>query len=656
MIARTTALGEPFQLSDAVRLRNRFVATAHASGAVADGMPTAGDAAYWQRLAHGGVGMAIVGGTVVSPSSTGRRGNTTAAWRPEVRPGLRRRATAIRKAGAVGILQLVHLGRETLGAPTYYAPVAVSAVRSPREPTAPVVMNEAELQDMHEAFVGSAANALRAGFEGIELHAAHGYLLGTMLSPVANPAAETVAERAAPIWRIVEAIRELEPAAVIGIRFSVGDAGDGGLTEEQLAEVLGALHPEIQYVNLTVGMRGSYVRDMATERPPLLEPLPRLRRLTNLPLLVSQAFRRTSDMAEALVAGADLVGMARALIADPELPKKILSGNQRSIRPCTDCNEDCRLFEPVLLCSVNPDLAPPGEPARPATPRLLRATSDGHSGRVAIIGAGPGGLECALALAGDKEREVVLWERTSEIGGGIRIAGVAPHRHGWLRMIDYYRAGLEADNVEVRLEREPNALELEPFDAIVVASGAEEVLPAAAAGDFARTASGAIAEGPQALAGVSHLVVVDDGFGWWPSVSAVELGVAAGVDEITVVTPGAAFAASIPAESRTQLMPRLRDTRLSMRPLSTLVAAGDKTVEIRHLPTGAVDRFVADALIVVGERRPVDLEGLLPEGASALAIGDAVVPRQFSHAISEGRAAARVLGRVGEDTRIAWTQ
>ncbi len=651
-----TPLAQPFQLTDTIRLRNRFVATAHASGAVANGMPTAGDAEYWQRLAQGGIGMAIVGGTVVSPDSNVRRGNTTAAWRPEVRPGLRRRAAAIRKAGAVSVLQLVHLGRETLGAPSYYAPIAPSNVRSPREPTAPHVMSQVELESMHHAFVSSAINALDAGFDGVELHVAHGYLLGTFLSPVTNPALAKLSERAAPIWRIVEAIREHGPTALIGIRFSVGDEHDAGLSEEQLDEVLGELHPEIQYVNLTVGMRGSYVRDMATEQPPLLEPLPRLRALTDLPLLVSQAFRGQPQMEQALARGADLVGMARALIADPELPKKILSGRPRAIRPCTDCNEDCRLFDPVLLCSVNPELAPPGEPWRPASPLVLGPGPTGHARRVAIVGAGPGGLECALALARDKEREVVVWERSNEVGGGLRVAGAAPHRRGWLRMIDYYRAGLEAANVEVRLDQDPDAVELEDFDAIVIASGAQEIVPAVAGAGFARSVSTAIVDGAQALVGISHLVVVDDGFGWWPSVSAVELGVAAGVGEITLVTPGMAFAASIPAESRTQLMPRLRRTRLSMRPLTALLHAGDGTVEVRHTPSGAVEEIAADAVIVVGERRPSDFQALLPEGTNAFVIGDAIVPRQFSHAISEGRAAARVLARVGEDTLIEWTR
>jgi DNA-binding LacI/PurR family transcriptional regulator len=102
-------------------------------------------------------------------------------------------------------------------------------------------------------------------------------------------------------------------------------------------------------------------------------------------------------------------------------------------------------------------------------------------------------------------------------------------------------------------------------------------------------------------------------------------------------------------------MPRLRGTKLSMRPLATLVAAGEGTIEVRHTATGELEGVAADALIVVGERRSEDLQELLPDGVSALAIGDAVVPRQFSHAISEARAAARMLARVGQDTRIAWT-
>lgn len=132
----TPALATPFTLGGHT-LRNRLVATAHATAAVADGAPTEADAAYWRRLAQGGASMVITGGTAVAPESTLPQRYLTEAWRPEIKEAVRRRAEAIIEGGAVAIAQLVHLGRETLGAGTYYAPVSAAAVRSPREASAP---------------------------------------------------------------------------------------------------------------------------------------------------------------------------------------------------------------------------------------------------------------------------------------------------------------------------------------------------------------------------------------------------------------------------------------------------------------------------------------------------------------------------------------
>ena len=344
--------------------------------------------------------MAIVGGTVVAPESTVRRGNFAEAWRPEIVPGLRARASAIAGAGAVPVLQLVHLGRETLGAERYHAPVAPSAVRSPREPTAPRALTDAEVDAIVEAHVVSMRHALEAGFTGIELHAAHGYLLAQFLSPRTNRRAEagSVAGRAAPVLAILQALRELDPSALAGIRLSVGDVHDAGLDVGEIAELLTELEPAIDYLNLTVGMRSAYVRDMATETPPLLATTQALRGLTSRPLLISHGFRGLPEMERALADGADLVGLARGLIADPELPRKFLAGRPETVRPCVACNEDCRAFDPTLLCSVNPSLAPPGRDRRPAAPLAFGLGAGTAEGPVAIVGAGPGGLECALAL------------------------------------------------------------------------------------------------------------------------------------------------------------------------------------------------------------------------------------------------------------------
>src|SRR5262249_6601822 len=152
---------------------------------------------------------------------------------------------------------------------------------------------------------------------------------------------------------------------------------------------------ELDWINLTVGPRGEYVKDMGTERPPLLGTFAPVRAATRGPLLVSHAFRTREEIESALAEGADLVGMARPLIADPGLPRKLIERRDGEIRPCVSCNEDCRLFDPMLLCTVNPDLALPGETRRRAKPLVLQPGSGpGGDGRVVVVGAGPAGLEC----------------------------------------------------------------------------------------------------------------------------------------------------------------------------------------------------------------------------------------------------------------------
>src|SRR5688572_16136060 len=195
---------EPFDLGH-LGLRNRLVGTAHGRGILEDGLPLPEDAEYWRRRAAGGVAMLTVGGSVVAPESTWRRRITTEAWRPEAVAGMAARAEAIRAEGAVAACQLVHLGRETTGAEQWFAPVAPSAVRSPREPTRPRALSAGEVDAVVEAFRVSAANAAEAGFQVVELHAAHGYLLAQFLSGATNrrPGAESLEARLGIVARIV---------------------------------------------------------------------------------------------------------------------------------------------------------------------------------------------------------------------------------------------------------------------------------------------------------------------------------------------------------------------------------------------------------------------------------------------------------------------
>ena len=301
------------------------------------------------------------------------------------------------------------------------------------------------------------------------------------------------------------------------------------------------------------------------------------------------------------------------------------------------CNEDCRAFDPTLLCSVNPSLAPPGHTERPAVPVHVRRGDRAALRRVAVVGAGPGGLEAAATLAGTRGTRVTLWERSAAIGGALAVATAAPHRRGWQRLLDFYSAELAAGGVDVRLGVEATPEGLADADAVILAVGADEIRPEwDAAGDTVLS-SAALVAGAAALGRPQHVIVVDDGAGWWPAVSSVEVAVAAGASRVSVVTPGTAFAGTIPLESRVQLAPRLRRADLQVHVLSTPVAVDAGRLELEH---GAV--LAGDTVIVVGERRARDWAHLAT-AATVIAIGDGVVPRKAAHAIAEGRRAARDL-------------
>jgi 2,4-dienoyl-CoA reductase (NADPH2) len=239
------------------------------------------------------------------------------------------------------------------------------------------------------------------------------------------------------------------------------------------------------------------------------------------------------------------------------------------------------------------------------------------------VGAGPAGLECAATLAG--RREVVLFDAREAIGGQLAVAAAAPNRRGWRALLDFYLHALDA--AELRLGSPVRADDL---------GGSAEVLPDLPGIARALPSSSAIG---QQLSG-RRLLVVDDGFGWWPCASAVEAGVRAGFERITVATSGAAFGASLPPEGRVQLLARLRAAPLQVHPFTALDGLDEESAVLRNTMAGTAERVAADVVIVVGERVARDWRTLVPTAGSVRVIGDALVPRKASHAIAEGRAAA----------------
>ena len=185
--------------------RNRLVGTAHGRGILEDGLPLPEDAEYWRRRAAGGAAMLTVGGTVVAPESTWRRRITTEAWRPRRVPGMAARAEAIRAGRGRGVPARAPRPRDDRRR-AVVPPVAPSAVRSPREPTRPRPLSGRRARRDRRGLPQLGGQRAAAGFQVIELHAAHGYLLAQFLSAETNPG-QDAEERLAIVARIVREIR-----------------------------------------------------------------------------------------------------------------------------------------------------------------------------------------------------------------------------------------------------------------------------------------------------------------------------------------------------------------------------------------------------------------------------------------------------------------
>jgi 2,4-dienoyl-CoA reductase (NADPH2) len=631
----------PLQIGN-LTLRNRMVATAHGIAAVKNGMPLSEDAEYWERLSHGGAAMIIAGGVQVAKESIFRNRYLSEAYNRDALPGFRERAAAMKSGGAIPVVQLGHLGAETLGGNTVYPFVSPSPVKTPRDQAPARALHEDEISKIVEGFAESARNSVEAGFEMVEIHGAHGYLIAQFLSSMMNTRQDRYGgspeARITFLVEIIERIRDLIPDTPLGLRVSV-ENDPGGLSLDDFKQLLPMIHDRapIDYLNLTYGNRGYYVRDMATRFPILLhQNTEALRKLLGVPLLLCSGFRQPDEIEEALQSGAaDLVGMARPFIADPDVARKFIEGRPEDVRPCVSCNQDCRSFDPTGLCTVNPDLAPQGEEIRPGEATILSGPQSGGR-RVAVIGAGPAGLECALTLAKEtQDAEVTVFDAASELGGALRTATSVETRQGWKALLRYYSYQLKKYNVHLQLGTQIDSEgQLEDFDHVVWAIGAEEEqvelesdIPVLRSTDFLNQES-------RELDG-KRVAILDDGFGAWAAVSSVEDALYRGAQEVLLITPGTTFAATIPAESRLQLMERLKGKAVRILPLYTVEAVCNRQLELKHTLTGSALNEPADVLVTVGLRQQRELP--VEPSPSSWGIGDVLSPRQVSHAITEGR-------------------
>lgn len=636
----------PFQLGGTT-LKNRLVALPAGTSMAHDGVPTHGDTEHFERLAAGGVGLVIGGATVVHPTTTLRSRKLVEAYVDEFVPAAAAKAEVIHRHGARFIGQLCHLGREFIGGESDSPPVAPSAIKTVRDAYPPHELTVAEIEDIVAGWATSTANLVAAGADGVEIHAAHGYLPAQFMSPLTNRRTDdfggSFENRLRFMRMVMEAMRSVMPAGfVLGVRLSGEEEIPGGMDIEDCVRIAEHLaETGVDYFSITHGTRGKYVKDSTNPDAVAVPSASRVRAATGLPTLVGQRIRDVGTAEQVVKAGhADLVGMARALIADPDLPVKSETGRVLEIRGCLGVNQDCRAFDPHLHCAVN------AEVGRGRHPQV--GVKAARSKEVYVIGGGPAGLEAARVAAG-RGHKVSVFEQEPVLGGAVRVAAAAPHRATLIDAVGYLEQEMKRLKVDVHLAAgidEGDLAEIMTIaDHVVLATGSRSAdLPAVLEGRPAATVDQALL-GRLPATEVREAVVYDEGDGFWPAYSAAEALAQQGW-RVTFATPLTALASRVPAESAGPLLSRLGAAGVDLLVAHQLVVGADPSEPLVLRPLfGGRDRELAAPLTVWHQPRTAvdDLVRTTPSGAAVSVIGDCVTPRRISHAIAEGyRAGAEI--------------
>ena len=640
-----------------LRLRNRLVLSPMGSRFAREGRPMPGDVAFYRARSEAGVGLIITGGTPVHPSGTLRNRAAFEAYNEQCLPAFAEFATAVRAGGARLIGQLYHRGRETMG-DSDWAPWAPSPLAAPYDPQIPHEMTVAEIDEVVAGFGRSARHLVQSGFDGIEIHAAHGYLVAQFLSEHGNQRQDEYGgspeRRMRFILRIVEAIREqIGAAPPLGVRISAVEGAEieGGIDlafSQRLAETL-ANTGAVNYISVTLGVRGTYVKDMSVPVGPTVDLAARIREACGLPVIVGQRINHP-PFAERVLAEckADLIGMARPFIADAQWVQKARERRLDEIRPCVACNQVCR--SGIMGCLHNPSsgrelIWQPGVFDRAASRR-----------RIVVVGGGPAGMEAAI-VAASRGHDVVLFEAARALGGQVRTAALAPNRTEIDGVVAWRASELTRLGVDVRLgvRADEASVQAESPDAVVIATGAVPAPAGIEGGDLPHVIDVLRALDPdpdtrQRLDRARTAVVVDNGSGFWESCSVAEALATRGLS-VHYLTPVRGFAEGLPFEEAPQLLARLRGLGVVLLPMQRVAWIDESGVTafdaVASAATGVLKDVLLPADVVVcysGKRVVDELAGpLRGAGLEVHTVGDCVAPRRINHATFEAHAIGRKL-------------
>ncbi|MBI4506432.1 MAG: FAD-dependent oxidoreductase [Chloroflexi bacterium] len=628
-----------------LELKNRVVCLPHGTAFGEDNLPTPRNVAYYRDRARGGAGLIITEATPVHPTGVNHP-RKFAIYDQRAMPMLRQLTDAVHQEGVPVVAQLFHIGRAHSAFHQRRELWAPSAIPAPGVLEVPHEMDADDIAELIAAFAQSAVHASRAGYDGVEVHAANGTLLQQFLSPWSNRREDAYGgspeSRQRLVLEVVDAVRRaVGQQAVVGIRICGDELIPDGYDDAQMKAFARALEQtaQLDYVSVTAGVRGMYVGDATVPYGAVVYLAEMIKKTLGLPVITAMRIRSPRLAEDILAAGrADLVGLARALIADPEWPNKARAGRADEIRYCTGALQECRRAHPKvgrIACAVNAAVS------EEETLGIGTFTPAAQPKRVVVVGGGPAGLEAAR-VAALRGHQVTLLERADELGGQLRVMTRIPALAEFGELTAFLTHQLQKLGVDVHLRSEatPEAvLALRP-DAVIVATGSCPALPElpGTGPETALTAHAALegtVPGP-------HVVVVD-AFGGWETCGTAEVLARRGL-RVSVVSPLRWIGVDIPFESLGALYERLAERAVVLRPMAAVEALVGRTLRCRDTYSGSPILFEeVSALVFTSTSRAQDAlyKALKGQVATVLRAGDAVAPRKVGDAIREGHHAGR---------------
>ncbi|MGQ9473869.1 MAG: oxidoreductase, partial [Candidatus Caldatribacteriaceae bacterium] len=523
-------------------------------------------------------------------------------------------------------------------------PVAPSEVACKFLQVAPRALTREEIQELVEKFAYAALRAKLAGFDGVEIHAAHGYLINEFLSLYTNKRTDEYGGDLKNRMRfLVEIIRRVKVLVgedfVVGVRLSVEEFVPGGLRTQEAQEIAQFLETEgVNYLSATCGIYESVstiIEPMRFEEGWRTYLAEALKKVVSCPVIAVGVIRHPEIAERTISEGkADFVAVGRGLIADPDWVKKVSEGKEREINHCISCNVGCigELFaNGKVHCAVNPWAG--REFVFPEKEVASRQK------KVVVVGGGPAGMEAALVLA-QRGHKVYLLEKEKELGGQLLLAARPPHKEKVFWFRDYLCSMLEQEKVVMELQKEASldlVLSYNP-DAVIVATGGEPIVPSFSALDpsFAVTAWDVLS-GKVTIQGKQVVVVGGGMVGCETSLFLAERD-----NWVTLIEMLPQIAYDVEIITRIELLKELnRENIKIMTQTKCMDVQGGKVVYLCDADSSTSELSGDYLVFALGTRSRQDLyHALQGRVGEVFLVGDAYFPRKIYHAVFEGMVAA----------------